>query len=128
MDAGELVEQASEEGLVYVPTERKFISASLQAAVSKFGPKRITSLLTPEKIRLMISSTRSNYRNIKRMCDTTQDPSYCFMAEAILPHIEAALDEFEQGINVAKPLRIYGIGENNKPSDVILEIYRPREY
>ena len=128
MDVEELVEQASQEGLVYVPSEKKFVSASLQAAVSKFGPKRILSLLTPARIKLMINSTRSNYRNIKRMCDTTQDPSYCYMSEAILPYLEAALDEFENGINIAKPLRIYSIDENNKTGGLLLEIYRPPEY
>lgn len=98
MDVEELVEQASQEGLVYVPSEKKFISASWQAAVSKFGPKRILALLTPVRIKLMINATRANYRNIKRMCDTAQDPSYCYMAEAILPYLEAELDEFENGI------------------------------
>jgi len=128
MDAEELVEQASQEGLVYIPSEKKFVSASLQVAVSKFGPKRILTLLTPSRIKLMINATRSNYRNIKRMCDTTQDPSYCYMSEAILPYIESALEEFEQGINIAKPLKIYGINEDNKVDGVLLEICRPREY
>lgn len=128
MDAEELVEQASLEGLVYIPSEKKFVPASLQAAVSKFGPKRILALLTPVRIKLMINATRSNYRNIKRMCDTTQDPSYCYMSEAILPYLEAALDEFENGINIAKPLRIYSIDENNKAGGALLEIYRPPEY
>jgi hypothetical protein len=128
MDAEELVEQASQEGLVYIPSEKKFVSASLQVAVSKFGPKRILTLLTPSRIKLLINATRSNYRNIKRICATTQDPSYCYMSEAILPYIEAALEEFEQGINIAKPLKIYGINEDNKADGVLLEIYRPREY
>lgn len=128
MDVEELVEEASQEGLVYVPSEKKFVSASLQAAVAKFGQKRILALLTPARIKLMINATRANYRNIKRMCDTTQDPSYCYMAEAILPYLEAALDEFENGINIAKPLRIYSIDENNKADGALLEIYRPPEY
>lgn len=128
MNAEELVEQVLQEGLVYIPSERKFVSASLQAAVSKFGPKRILALLTPEKIKLMIDSTRINYRNIKRICDTTQDPSYCYMAESILPLIEGILDEFEQGLNREKPLRIYSIDENNRADGVLLEIYRPNEY
>lgn len=128
MDAEELVVQASEEGLVYIPSERKFVSASLQAAVSKFGPKRVLSLLTPPRIKSIIDSTRTNYRNIKRICDTTQDPSYCYLAETILPSIEASLDEFENGINIEKPIRIYGIDENNKADGVLLEIYRPRDY
>ncbi|MFQ5940799.1 MAG: hypothetical protein ACE5KA_03775 [Nitrososphaerales archaeon] len=128
MNSEELVEQASQEGLVYIPSEKKFVSASLQAAVSKFGTKKILLILTPARIKLMIGATRSNYRNIKRMCDTTQDPSYCYMAEAILPYLEAALEEFEQGINIAKPLKIYSIDESNKAGEVLLEIYRPHEY
>lgn len=128
MDAEELVEQASQEGLVYIASERKFVSASLQVAISKFGSKRILVLLTPARIKLMINTTRTNYRNIRRICDTTQDPSYCYLAESILPQLEAVLDEFEQGINSAKPLRIYGIDENNKADGVILEIYRPSQY
>lgn len=128
MNAEELVEQASQEGFVYIPSEKKFVSASLQAAVSKFGSKKILVLLTPARIKSMINATRSNYRNIKRMCDTTQDPSYCYMSEAILPYLEAALDEFEQGINIAKPLRIYSVDDNNKTAGVLLEIYRTQEY
>lgn len=128
MDAKELVEEALQEGLVYVPSEKKFVSASLQAAVSKFGLKRILALLTPVRIKLMIDTTRANYRNIKRMCDTTQDPSYCYMSEAILPYLEAALDEFENGINITKPLKIYSVDENNKAGGALLEIYRPPEY
>jgi hypothetical protein len=128
MDAQELIEQASQEGLIYIPAEKKFVSPSLQTAVTKFGSKKILALLTPDRVKLMISSTRSNYRNIKRMCDTTQDPSYCYMSEAILPYLESALDEFEQGINVAKPLKIYSIDENNKTGGILLEIYRSSEY
>ncbi|MEM2760909.1 MAG: hypothetical protein QXU32_12725 [Nitrososphaerales archaeon] len=128
MNIEELVEEASKEGLVYIASEKKFVSASLQAAVSKFGSKRILSLLTPARIKSLVNCTRANYRNIKRICDTTQDPSYCYMSEAILPHLESVLEEFEQGINTDKPLRIYGIDENNKVDGILLEIYRPSEY
>ena len=95
MDAEELLEQASQEGLTYLPKQRKFISPALQAAVSKFGAKKVQTQLTPERIRSIISATRTNYRNIKRICDTTQDPSYCYMSEAILPYLESASEEFE---------------------------------
>ena len=50
------------------------------------------------------------------------------MAESILPYLESALEEFEQGINIAKPLKIYRIDENNNVGDVLLEIHRPRDY
>ena len=128
MDAEELIEQASQEGLTYLPKEKKFVSPALQAAVSKFGMKKIHSQLDMGRIKSIISSTRANYRNIKRICDTTQDPSYCYMSEAILPYLENALEEFEQGINIAKPLKIYKIDENNNVGDVLLEIHRPHDY
>jgi len=70
----------------------------------------------------------ANYRNIKRICDTTQDPGYCYMSEAILPYLESALEEFEQGINIEKPLKIYSIDENNNVGEVLLEIRRPHDY
>lgn len=128
MDAEELVQEAIEEGLTYLPKERKFVSPALQAAVSKFGAKKIETQLTSARIKSIINSTLANYRNIRRLCDTTQDPSYCYMSEAILPYLENALEEFEQGINIAKPLKIYRIDENNDLGDVLLEIYRPRDY
>ena len=77
MDAEELMAQASQEGLTYLPKERKFVSPALQAAVSKFGVKKITSQLTAGRVRSIVNATLANYRNIKRLCDTTQDPSYC---------------------------------------------------
>ena len=128
MDAEELIEQTSQEGLTYLPQERKFVSPALQAAISKFGAKKIQVQLDTKRIKSIIASTRANYRNIKRICDTTQDPSYCYMAESILPYLESALEEFEQGINIAKPLKIYRIDENNSVGDVLLEIHRPRDY
>jgi hypothetical protein len=128
VDAEELVEQAAQEGLTYLPNERKFVSPALQAAVSKFGAKKVGTRLTTEKIKSIVNATLTNYRNIKRICDTTQDPSYCYMSEAILPYLENALDEFEQGINIAKPLKIYKIDENNNIGEVLLEIHRPHDY
>jgi len=128
VDAEELIEQASQEGLTYLPKERKFVSPALQAAVSKFGTKKIQTQLTTGRIKSIINATLANYRNIRRICDTTQDPSYCYMAEAILPYLESALEEFEQGINIAKPLKIYRIDENNNVGEVLLEIHRPNDY
>ena len=128
MDAEELIEQVSQEGLTYLPKERKFVSPALQAAVSKFGAKKIQAELTARRIKSIINATFANYRNIKRICDTTQDPSYCYMSEAILPYLESALEEFEQGINIAKPLKIYSIDENNNVGEVLLEIRRPHDY
>lgn len=62
------------------------------------------------------------------MCDTAQDPSYCYMSEAILPQLEGLLEEFEEGINVGKPLKVYRVDENNRVGEVILEIHRPGDY
>jgi hypothetical protein len=128
VDAEELIEQASQEGLTYLPQQRKFVSPALQAAISKFGTKKIQIQLDTGRIKSIIDSTRANYRNIKRICDTTQDPSYCYMSESILPYLESALEEFEHGINIAKPLKIYRIDENNNVGDVLLEIHRPADY
>lgn len=128
MGGKELVEEAAQEGLVYLPKERKFVSPPLQSAIIRLGKGGIERELTAQRIRSMIDATRANYRNIKRLCDTTQDPTYCFFAESILPQLERVLEEFEQGINRAKPLRIYRIDEENNVGDVLLEIKRPSDY
>jgi len=41
VDAEELIEQTSQEGLTYLPQERKFVSPALQAAISKFDARKI---------------------------------------------------------------------------------------
>jgi len=128
MNAEELIEQASQEGLTYLPKERKFVSPALQAAVAKFSAKKVQTQLTAGRIKSIINATLTNYRNIKRIYNTTQDPSYSYMSEVILPDLEKALEEFEQGINIAKPLKIYRIDENNNVGDVLLEIHRPHDY
>ncbi len=128
MDCSELLEEASRGGLIYMPKERKFVSPSLQTAVLKFGIKRVQAELTTARIRSMVNATRSNYRNIKRICDTTQDPGYCYMAESILPQLERILEEFEHSIRSAKPLMIYGIDENDNVGGLLLEIRRPDDY
>lgn len=50
MDKNELIAQTAQEGLVYIPKERKFVSSVLQVAVLKFGPEKISQALTAERI------------------------------------------------------------------------------